>query len=90
MLNVIAKQGFPSGIVVKNPIANAGDASSIPGPGRSPEVGNGNPFQYSCLDNFTDRGAWQATARGSAESCTQLSAYTDTHIQGYTDTHQML
>ena len=49
--------GFPGGSVVKNPPANAGDAGSIPGSGRSPGVGNGNPLQYSCLENLTDRGA---------------------------------
>ena len=49
-------------LVVKNPPANAGDKrdmSLIPGPGRSPGVGNGNPLQYSCLENPMDRGAWQ-------------------------------
>ena len=48
--------------MVKNPPANAGDTSSIPGWGRSPEEGNGNPLQYSCLENPTDRGAWPAAA----------------------------
>jgi len=43
---------------------------SIPGSGRSPGVGNGNPLQYSCLENFMDRGAWQATFPGAAESWT--------------------
>ena len=55
--------GFPCGSVVKNPPANAGDAGdadSIPGSGRSPGVGNGNPLQYSCLGNPMDRGAWWA------------------------------
>ena len=47
--------------MVKNPLANAGDAGSIPGSGRSPEGGNGNPLQYSCLGNPMDRGAWKAT-----------------------------
>ena len=53
----------PGGSVVKNPPAKAGDtedASSISGLGRSPGEGNGNPLQYSCLENFTDRGAWWA------------------------------
>ena len=44
-------QGFPGGAVVKNPPANAGDVGSIPGWGRSPGEGNGNPIQYSCLEN---------------------------------------
>ena len=59
--------GFPGGLVVKNLPANAGDVSLIPGLGRSPEGGNGNPLQYSCLGNPTDRGAWQATVCGGAE-----------------------
>ena len=53
--------GFPGGVVVKNLPANTGDArdmGSIPGSGRSPGVGNGNPLQYSCLVNPMDRGAW--------------------------------
>jgi len=55
-------------LVVKNPSANAGDArdvDSIPGLGRPAGGGNGNPLQYSCLENSMDRGAWQATVRGS-------------------------
>ena len=44
---------------------NAGDLGSIPGPGRSPGEGNGNPLQYSCLENPMDRGAWRATVHGS-------------------------
>ena len=53
--------GFPGGSVVKNSPANAGDASSIPRLGRSPGERNGNPLQYSCLENPMDRGAWLAT-----------------------------
>ena len=56
--------GFPAGSVVKNPPANAGDADSTPGSGRSSGEGNGNPHQYSCLGNPMDRGAWQAIAHG--------------------------
>ena len=62
--------------MVKNPPANAGDtehAGSIPGLGRYPGEGNGNPFRYSCLENFMDRGAWQAIVQGSQKSQTQLS-----------------
>ena len=61
--------------VVKNPPANAGDtgdAGSIPGSGRSPEGGDGNPFQYSCLKNTMGRGAWWALVHGVARSQTQL------------------
>ena len=53
--------------MVKNPPVNAGDTrdkGSMPGLERSPEVGNGNPLQYSCLENSMDRGAWQATVHG--------------------------
>ena len=58
--------GFPGDPVVKNLLANAGDMGLIPGSGRSPGVGNDNSFQYSCLENSMDRGAWWATglARG--------------------------
>ena len=55
---------------VKNPSANIGDPGSIPGSGRSPGGGNGNPLQYSCLENPMDRGAWRATVHGVAESDT--------------------
>ena len=52
------------GSVVKNLPANAGDLDSIPGLGRSPGEGNGNPLQYSCLGNPIDREAWQTTVHG--------------------------
>ena len=55
---------LPGGSVVKNLPANAGDSGSIPGSGRSPGEGNGNPLQYSCLGNPMDRGAWRATVYG--------------------------
>ena len=54
--------------MVKNPPANAGDTSSIPGSGRFPGEGNGNPLQYSCLENSMDRAAWLATIHGVSES----------------------
>ena len=60
--------------MVKNPPANAGDArdeGSIPGSGRSPGGGNGNPLQYSCLENPMDRGAWWATVHGVSKSQTE-------------------
>ena len=59
--------------MVKSPLANAGDAGSIPGSGRSPGEGNGNPLQYFCLENSTVRGAWCATDHGITESWTRLS-----------------
>ena len=61
--------------MVKNPPASAGDlvdAGLIPGLGRSPRAGNGNPLQYSCLENPMDRGAWQATVYTVTQSWTQL------------------
>ena len=56
--------------MVKNPPANAGDSGSIPGSGRSPREGNGNPLQYSRLENPKDRGAWWGTAHGASKSLT--------------------
>ena len=53
--------GFPGGSEVKASASNVGDPGSIPGSGRSPGEGNGNPLQYSCLENPMDRRAWQAT-----------------------------
>ena len=70
--------GFPSGAVVKNLPANAGDsrdADSIPGLERSPVVGNGNLLQYSCMENSVDREAWQATVHGITKNQTQLSTH---------------
>ena len=63
-------RGFQGGSVVKNLPANAGDANSILGLGRSPGEENGNPYQYSCLENPMDRGAWQATVHGVSKSQT--------------------
>ena len=54
----ILKHGLPSGSAVKNPPVNTGDMSSIPGSGKSPAEGHGNPFQYSCLGNPMDKEAW--------------------------------
>ena len=68
------QKGFPCGPVVKNLPANAGDTGSIPGSGRSLRGGNGNPLQYSCLGNPTDREAWRATAHAVAKSRTQLAS----------------
>ena len=66
-------QAFPGSLAVKNLPANAGDSEdtgSIPGSGRFPEEGNGNPLQYSCLENPIDRGAWRATVHEVAKSRT--------------------
>ena len=72
-------------MVKKIPAANAGDVGSIPGSGRFPGEGNGNPFQYSCLENPMDRGAWQATVHGVAKSQTQqegLSMHSHNQLTG--------
>ena len=66
----------PGGSEVKASARDAGDPGSIPGSGRSPAEGNGNPLQYSCLENTMDGGAWWATVHGVAKSRTQLSDFT--------------
>ena len=70
--------GFPGGSEVKASACNVGDLGPIPGSGRSPGEGNGNPLQYSCLGNPMDRGAWWATVHGVAKSRTRLSDFTFT------------
>ena len=64
---------FPGGSEVKASVCNAGDLGWIPGSGRSPREGNGNPLQYSCLENPMDGGAWWATVHRVTKSRTQLS-----------------
>ena len=66
---------FPGGSEVKASACKVGDLGSIPGLGRSPGERNGNPLQYSCLENPMDRGAWWATVHGVAKSQTQLSHF---------------
>ena len=63
----MALRGFLGGSLVRNLPANAEDIGLILGPGRSPGEGNGNPLQYSCLENLMDRGAWRATAYSVAK-----------------------
>ena len=75
------RKGFPGGSDGKESTCNAGDPGSIPGSGRSPGEGNGNPLQYSCLGSPMDIGAWQATGHGVTESQTQLSDYAYTHAK---------
>ena len=73
--------GFPSASVVNNLPANAGDSGDeglIPALGRSPEVGNGKPLQYSCLENSMDRVAWWAAVYGVTKSWTRLSNWVKT------------
>ena len=65
---VLCIQGFPGGSEGKASACNVGDMGSIPGSGRSPGEGNGNPLQYSCLENSMDRGAWWATVHGVAKT----------------------
>ena len=71
--------GHSARLVVKNLPANAGDTGSIPGLGRSPGGGHGNPLQHSCLENPLDRGAQGATVDRVAQSQTQLSDLPCTH-----------
>ena len=71
--------GFPSASVGKESAYNAGDVSSNPELGRSSGEGNGNPLQYPCLENSTDRGAWQATVHAVTKGQTQLSDFTSLH-----------
>ena len=79
-----AVYSFPGSSVVKNPSATAGDTGdmgSIPGWGRYPRGGNGNPLQYSCLENSMDRGTWWATAHGVSKSQIQLRSWASTHAE---------
>ena len=75
---------YTSGAAVKNPPANAGDEGLIPGSGRYPEEENGNPLQYSCVGNPTDRGAWRATVHGVAESWRRLCDWEPTYTHPLT------
>ena len=72
-------RGFPGGAVVKESTSQAGDVGLIPEWGRSPGEGNGNPLQYSCLENAMDRGAWWAVVHGVTKSRTWLSVRAHTH-----------
>ena len=69
-------EGFPGGSDGKASACNAGDPGLIPGSGRSPGEGNGNPLQHSCLENPMDGGAWWATVHGVAKGQTRLSKFT--------------
>ena len=70
------RKDFPGGSDGKASAYNAGDLGSIPGSGRSPGEGNGNPLQYSCLENPMDGGAWWATVHGVAKGRRRLSDFT--------------
>ena len=67
---------LPGGSHSEESACNAGDLGLIPESGRSPGEGNGNPLQYSCLENPNDRGAWQATVHGVAKSWIRLGNFT--------------
>ena len=77
-LVVLFDKKFPGGSDGKVSARNAGDLGSIPGWGRVPGEGNGNPLQYSCLENSMDGEAWWATAHGVTKSWTRLSDFTFT------------
>ena len=72
-------KGFPGGLDGKESACNAGDPGSIPGLGRSPGEGNGNPVQYSCLENPVNKGAWQATVHQLQTVGHSLATNTHTH-----------
>ena len=75
---MVLGMGFSGGSVVKNPPANAGDrdAGLIPGVGRFPGVENGNPLQYSCEENSTQRGTWWTRIHGITKNQTVMSTCT--------------
>ena len=73
MIQPINIKGFPGGSEVKVSASNTGNLGSIPGLGRSPGGGHGNPLQYSCLENPMDGGAWWATVMGPTKSWTRMS-----------------
>ena len=71
----MVNMGFPGDSPSKESACNVGDPGSISGLGKSPGEGSGNPLQHSCLENYTDKGAWWATVYGDAKSWTPLSDY---------------
>ena len=73
---VLSPKGIPGSSDDKESACNVGDQGLIPGLGRFPGEGNGNPLQYSCLENPMDGGAWLATVHGVAKSRTRLSDFT--------------
>ena len=79
---IMDTHSFPGGSEVKKSACNAGDLGLIPGLGRSPAEGNGNPLQYSCLENPMEGGAWWATVHGVTKSWTRLNNFTFTTHMG--------
>ena len=80
---LIALRGFPGSSDDKESAYNAGDLDLIPGLGRSPAEGNGNPLQHSCLENPIDRGAWQTTVHGASRSGHDSATNTHTSETGW-------
>ena len=80
MVRFMLCMGFPGGSEVKESACSAEDLGSIPVLGASPGEGNGNPLQYSCLENPMDGGAWWATVHGDTKSQTRLSEFTFFHF----------
>ena len=80
LFNMLSRFGFPGGSEVKASACNVGDLGLIPGLGRSLGEGNGNPLQYSCLENPMDGGAWWTTVHGVAKSQTRLSDFTSLQV----------
>ena len=74
---------FPGGLDGKETACNAGNLGLNPRPGRSPGEGNGNPLQYSCLENPMDREAWWATVHGVTKSQTQLNVHIAFRVTGF-------
>ena len=73
ILGTVSYQGLPRWLSGKESACQAGDMGSVPGSRKTPGGGNGNPLQYSCLENPMDRGVWRATVHGAAKSRTRLS-----------------
>ena len=93
IVNSSSSTSFPSGSVSKESVCNAGDLRSVPGWGRFPGGGHGNPLQYSCQENSIDRGAWWATVHGSQRvgPKEQLThAHTQAFIKNMYHTHPKL
>ena len=74
--NLMTMEGFPGGSDGKDSACNAGDLTATARSERFCGEGNGNPLQYTCLENSRDRGAWRATVHGAAKSWTRLSDFT--------------
>ena len=84
-----SQKGFPGGSEVKASACNAEDLGLIPGSGRSPGEGNGNPLQYSCPENPMDGGAWWSTVHGVAKNQILLSNLTNLKVKkDYESTHK--